>query len=153
MHAGIVNWRFPLKSVVGKTLPAFPAHTQPAILRIWQEAHRILVYSVISRASITKLDASYCVAWRRYINSINYCPCDFILKPLFHPCILLISSKTSPKYIMLMTNSLGYDFRKVLFQGTILAVGDCVSLVFMPDVPGSMWRSWLYHFRMFVCKK
>ena len=24
----------------GKTLPAFPAHAQPAILRIWQEAHR-----------------------------------------------------------------------------------------------------------------
>ena len=39
MHAGIVNWRFPLKSVSGKTLPAFQAHAQPVILRIWQEAH------------------------------------------------------------------------------------------------------------------
>ena len=26
-------------SVAGKTLPAFPAHAQPAILRIWLEAH------------------------------------------------------------------------------------------------------------------
>ena len=24
---------------VGKTFPAFPAHAQPVILRIWQEAH------------------------------------------------------------------------------------------------------------------
>ena len=39
MHAGITNLRFPLKAVAGKTLPAFPAHAQPAILRIWQEAH------------------------------------------------------------------------------------------------------------------
>ena len=35
MHAGIANWRFPLTSVAGKTFPAFPAHAQPAILRIW----------------------------------------------------------------------------------------------------------------------
>ena len=26
-------------AVAGKTFPAFPAHAQPAILRIWQEAH------------------------------------------------------------------------------------------------------------------
>ena len=39
MHAGIANWRFPMKSVAGKTFPAFPAHAQPAILHIWQEAH------------------------------------------------------------------------------------------------------------------
>ena len=29
--------RYP--AVAGKTFPAFPAHAQPAILRIWQEAH------------------------------------------------------------------------------------------------------------------
>ena len=34
MHAGIVNLWFPLK-LVRKTLPTFPAHAQPAILRIW----------------------------------------------------------------------------------------------------------------------
>ena len=28
-----------LPMVVGKTFPAFPAYAQPAILRIWQEAH------------------------------------------------------------------------------------------------------------------
>ena len=32
MQAEIANWRFPLKSVAGKT---FPAHAQPTILRIW----------------------------------------------------------------------------------------------------------------------
>ena len=30
MYAGIANWWFPLKSVAGKTFPAFPAHAQPA---------------------------------------------------------------------------------------------------------------------------
>ena len=39
MHAGIANQRFPLKLVAGKTFPALQAHAQPAILRIWQEAH------------------------------------------------------------------------------------------------------------------
>ena len=37
MHVGITNPRFTLKLVSGKT--AFPAHAQPANLRIWQEAH------------------------------------------------------------------------------------------------------------------
>ena len=35
MHVGIANSLFPLKSVVGKTFLALPAHVQPAILRIW----------------------------------------------------------------------------------------------------------------------
>ena len=39
MHAEIAKWRFPLKSVVGKTFPAYPVHAQPAILCIWQDAH------------------------------------------------------------------------------------------------------------------
>ena len=30
---------FPLTSTAGKTFPAFPAHAQRAILRIWQEAY------------------------------------------------------------------------------------------------------------------
>ena len=29
-------------AVAGKTFPAFPAYAQPAILRIWQEAHQIV---------------------------------------------------------------------------------------------------------------
>ena len=39
MHVGIANPRYPLKSAAGKTFPAFPAHAQPVILRIWLEAH------------------------------------------------------------------------------------------------------------------
>ena len=31
---GIANWRFPLKSVAGKTFAALPVHAQPTILRI-----------------------------------------------------------------------------------------------------------------------
>ena len=41
IHAGIANLRFPLKSVAGKTFPAFPAHVQLAILRIWQDVHGV----------------------------------------------------------------------------------------------------------------
>ena len=41
MHAGVANKRFPFKSVAGKTFPAFPVHAQPAILRLWQEAHAV----------------------------------------------------------------------------------------------------------------
>ena len=39
VHAGIANSRFPLKSVAGKTFPAFPVHARPAILGIWLEPH------------------------------------------------------------------------------------------------------------------
>ena len=39
MYAGIANYRFLFKSVAGNTFPAFPAHAQSTILRIWQEAH------------------------------------------------------------------------------------------------------------------
>ena len=41
MNVGIANprWR-------GKTFPAFPVHAQPAILRIWQEAHVSITYSM-----------------------------------------------------------------------------------------------------------
>ena len=31
--------------MAGKTLPAFPGHAQPAILRIWQEAHGYVAWS------------------------------------------------------------------------------------------------------------
>ena len=38
---GSLTSRFLLSRRRGKTFPAFPAHAQPAILRIWQEAHWI----------------------------------------------------------------------------------------------------------------
>ena len=46
MHAEIANWQFPVKSVVGKTFPAFRAHAQLAILRIWYEAHALYAWLV-----------------------------------------------------------------------------------------------------------
>ena len=39
MHVGIANPR-----CAGKTFPALLAHVQPAILRIWQEAHGPLAF-------------------------------------------------------------------------------------------------------------
>ena len=38
MHVGIANLQWQ-----GKTFPAFPAHAQPAVLRIWQESHCLLL--------------------------------------------------------------------------------------------------------------
>ena len=35
MHAGIANQQYPLKSAAGQMFPAFPAHAQPKVLRIW----------------------------------------------------------------------------------------------------------------------
>ena len=40
MYVGVAN-----ESVTGKTSPAFPAHVQTAILRIWQEAHAQMVFA------------------------------------------------------------------------------------------------------------
>ena len=37
MHVRIANQRY-----AEKTFPAFLAHAQPAILRIWQEAHGVI---------------------------------------------------------------------------------------------------------------
>ena len=43
MHAEIANYRFPVKSVAGETILEFPAHAQPAILRIWQGVRKFLL--------------------------------------------------------------------------------------------------------------
>ena len=44
MHGGIANLRFPLNLMAGKTFTTFAAHAQPAIVRIWQEAHSMRRY-------------------------------------------------------------------------------------------------------------
>ena len=55
MHSGIANQQFPLKSMAGKTIPTFPAHAQPAIIRIWQEAHAVIMYCHSSTGSTSLL--------------------------------------------------------------------------------------------------
>ena len=42
---GSLTGSFPLKSVAGKTFKAFQVHAQPAILRIWQEAHVLILHA------------------------------------------------------------------------------------------------------------
>ena len=44
----------------GKTFPAFPAHAQPAILRIWQEAHDWMSYQNGSLLARTWLNLCNC---------------------------------------------------------------------------------------------
>ena len=50
------NWRR------GKTFPAFPAHAQPAMLRIWQEAHCSWLYAYIQMESPKWYPYIYCHA-------------------------------------------------------------------------------------------
>ena len=62
-------------AVVGKTFPALPAHAQPAILRIWQEAHGIATHLKIksqhffNRQQIFKLMAMSCHKLNGYPNT------------------------------------------------------------------------------------
>ena len=51
----------------GKTFPAFPAHAQPAILRIWLEAHGMM-----------GLDTSLSTIWRG-VNSLYLSPPDDVM--------------------------------------------------------------------------
>ena len=46
----------------GETFPAFPAHAQPAILRIWQEAHSVDIITPIWRG------------WYALIRQVSSCP-------------------------------------------------------------------------------
>ena len=56
----------------GKTFPAFPAHAQPAILRIWQEAHFMLTIPL--RTNLRK----------RRIKIQTFSPMTMYLKNRFH---------------------------------------------------------------------
>ena len=72
-----------LPAVVGKTIPAFPANAQPAIWRIWQEAHnRRRKISNISQLPSTKY------TWRDiYYKCLPSNRCCFKVTLLM--CILL----------------------------------------------------------------
>ena len=50
-----------LTCVAGKTFPAFPAHAQPAILHIWQEAHAIVKYT--SMPTLMKSSETLCIKY------------------------------------------------------------------------------------------
>ena len=55
-------------SVAGKTFPAFPAHAQPAILRIWKEAHGMITnadtFVVLLSTSVDKREKIQNATWR-----------------------------------------------------------------------------------------
>ena len=60
IHVGMVNQWFPLKSLLGKTFPVFPAHAQPAILRVWKEAHLPIFFLLLDNINPHTLNA-YCI--------------------------------------------------------------------------------------------
>ena len=56
----------------GKTFPAFPAHAQPAILRIWQEAHgrrssnlKFVIFKLVWRIDILSISCEITLRWIR----------------------------------------------------------------------------------------
>ena len=71
LHAGIANQRFALKSMAGKTFPAFPAHAHPAILRIWQEAHAIVPSDVVYRMNTIGPSTGLLALQKTYIDVMN----------------------------------------------------------------------------------
>ena len=63
-HARIANKQFPfLKSVAGKTFTTFPVHVQPAILRIWLEAHAVPSKSADAWTSLAFKVQQECVGY------------------------------------------------------------------------------------------
>ena len=45
--------------MAGKTFPTFPAHAQPAILLIWQEAHSTIVFFLVAGANVTAYNSYF----------------------------------------------------------------------------------------------
>ena len=89
MHAGIAKYRFPLKSVSGKT---FPAHAQPAILRIWWEAY-VATEDVRHSSYFGFLTAVY----RWFSARLQYLQCiGKILWVCIMPSIYIYISKFEP---------------------------------------------------------
>ena len=81
--------------------------------------------------------------WFIYIGYelyISYCPMLKRVLSITATSVLSIHPKRIP-FALPMTNTPGYHFRKVSFYDINADVGGCMCLVFMPDVPGSMWRS------------
>ena len=74
-----------LPTVTGKTFPAFPAHAQPTILRIWQEAHgwwskwRLLTW-MLSPCNILSLNNT---CGHSYDINLLIRTFDYILQPFF----------------------------------------------------------------------
>ena len=71
----------------GKTFPAFPAHAQPAILRIWQEAHESLGLGTV-----------WC-----YNENIYFCLIKWLIFPLIFtiPISIHIPTATNMQQIFL----------------------------------------------------
>ena len=47
MHAGIANYRFPLKSVLGENVPGIPGACATRNFTIWKEAHEDLTKDTV----------------------------------------------------------------------------------------------------------
>ena len=59
-----------LLALAGKTFPAFPAHAQPAILRIWQEAHIMATYAMARGPYHRYLCSKFSVIFHWYLFRI-----------------------------------------------------------------------------------
>ena len=69
MHAGIANYRFPLKSVVGENVPGIPGACATRNFTIWKEAHE-----GVGTYPCPKLDvglAHLCAWWRHLIETFS----------------------------------------------------------------------------------
>ena len=65
-----------------ENVPAFPAHAQPTILRIWQEAHG-------HRNHCNHLCGTSCVVLHMYMKMCSYCVVRFVYVSIRYPFIQL----------------------------------------------------------------
>ena len=80
MHVGIASCRFPLKLVAGKTVPAFPAHAQLAIWRIWYEAHYMALWHfafVVASGVFYHRNDTISKLWEWFNDEIRFYLCKF----------------------------------------------------------------------------
>ena len=82
---------FSLKSVAGKTFPAFPAHAQPTILRIWQEAHAHIIEGCFTGSLVGMI-----------------APISEMLVPKYDNCNLLFSDIWLDRYKNIEQNCLSH---------------------------------------------
>ena len=65
--------------MAGKKFPAFPAHAQPAILRIWQEAHGFVVGGVFHSVWTYLSHVVLSLCWLKVTANEKYFPCSICI--------------------------------------------------------------------------
>ena len=114
--------RFPLKSVAGKTVPAFSTHAQSVILRIWHEAHahgsnHVVIFLVTDFAKNDLSCIIVMICWKMWL----FC---HILQP---------SPQSSISWQWLLVR-LPVSINQLIVEGLLMPNGSINSGVWLDDI-------------------